>query len=211
MKLDTTNQGLAELNKKLCIIESLKFYVEHLTLFHKYDLLLMATSNYNGDTIAIAASDPQFIPKNYTKEILNNLKIISNKWTDRRKDQIEQQEHIKNNMINQDIEKKYPFTYMIDCLIEECLLFSNTSKFFTKKQTITIEDETTYSNIYPPKNLNQLLEICLECNLSSKMKQVVILYALCDLMHTEETPTIKNHVSFIKNSIILLFVVDIIN
>ncbi len=201
MKLDTTNEGLAELNKKLCIIESLKFYVEHLTLFHKYDLLLMQTSNYVGDTSTISASDPQFISKNYTKEMLANLKLISNRWIDRRNNQIEQSELIKNNITNQEIDKKYPFTYMIDCLIEECLLFANTSKFFTKNQIIRIEDETSYSAIYPPKTLNQLLEVCLECNLSSKMKQVIILYALCDLMHTEVTQAVQNHVKF--NFIIL--------
>ncbi len=196
MKLDTTNEGLAELNKKLCIVESIKFYVEHLTLFHKYDLLLMPTPNYNSDTSTIAASDPQFIQKNYTNEVLTNLKLISNRWTDRRKDQIEQLEKIKNNTTNQEVEKKYPFTYMIDCLIEECLLFANTSKLFLKKQTITIEEEICLSSIYPPRTLNQLLEVCLECNLSSKMKQVVILYVLCDLMHTEGAPTVQNHVRF---------------
>ena len=40
IKLNSSHQGQIELNKKLCIIECLKCYVEHLNLFHKYELLL---------------------------------------------------------------------------------------------------------------------------------------------------------------------------
>ncbi len=203
IKLDTTNEGHVQLKKKLCIVESLKLYVEHLTLFHKYDLLIMPPSNLN-ESIALAASDPQYVPvtnKNYTKEMIINFKVIQNRWLERRKEQLE---HKKNSTAAKnltDIEKRYPFTYLIDCLMEECLLYANTSKYFTSNISVIKEnEEAAYANIYPPQTLNQLLEICLECNLSTKMKQIIILYALCDLMHTELMAPVQSHVLKLINA-----------
>ena len=102
-----------------------------------------------------------------------NFKIITNRWFKRRQEQSESEE-----------ENKYPFTFMIDCLIEECKLNSNVTKFLIKESNDT----------YPPRSINDLLEICLESNLSTKLKQIIILYVLCDLMHTELFEDVKKQV-----------------
>ena len=39
-KLNSSHQGHIKLNMKLCLIESLKCYVEHLILFDKFELLM---------------------------------------------------------------------------------------------------------------------------------------------------------------------------
>ena len=46
--------------------------------------------------------------RNLVKEMDVNFKIITNRWFKRRQEQSESEE-----------ENKYPFTFMIDCLIEE--------------------------------------------------------------------------------------------
>ena len=69
---------------------------------------------------------------------------------------------------------------MIDCLIEEL-------------NSIQMSHDT-----YPPRSINDLLEICLESNLSTKLKQIIILYVLCDLMHTELFEDVKKQVIYVS-------------
>ena len=123
IKLNSSHQGQIELNKKLCIIECLKCYIEHLNLFHKYELLLPPelTLNCNNDVNKMPRN------RNLVKEMDVNFKIITNRWFKRRQEQSESEE-----------ENKYPFTFMIDCLIEECKLNSNVTKFLLKNHTMLI-------------------------------------------------------------------------
>ena len=190
--MSTTSDGHAELNKKLCAIESLKCYIEHLSLFHKFGLLLpppppatmcsladenLAESREHETTEAGSSRLPvRNNNANFLNEMSVNLKSINARWTRRRQD---------SQVAQIGEQTTYPFTYMIDCIIEECKMYANTSKFFV---------QANENAVYPPKSINDLLEICLECNLSTKMKQVVILYVLCDLMHTEQTPSVQNYV-----------------
>lgn len=146
LKLDTTPDGYTQLNKKLCVIESLKCYVEHLILFNKFELLLPPSLN----TTEADLNDSSILIKNYINEMEVNFKVIQNRWSTRRQDQL-----------NSKQASKYPFTYMIDCLVEECKLYANTSKLFVKKEKkhVKFSDEQpielTFSNsqIYPPKSI----------------------------------------------------------
>ena len=97
---------------------------------------------------------------------------------------------------------------MIDCIVEECKLYAMTSKFLTKslakqkkmEEKNKEECENIFeSNSYPPHSINDLLELCLECNLSTQMKQIIILYVLCDLMHTELSPNVQKYISRLIN------------
>ena len=45
IKLHASSEGHIQLNKKLCIIESFKCYVEHLMLFNKFDFILPPSMN----------------------------------------------------------------------------------------------------------------------------------------------------------------------
>ena len=80
IKLNSSHQGHVELNKKLCLIECLKCYVEHLILFHKFELL--ATPEVASCTIEPAASTRTM--KNYMAEMNVNFKLIENRWVKRR-------------------------------------------------------------------------------------------------------------------------------
>lgn len=198
-KLDTTNEGYAELKKKLCIIESLKCYVEHLILFDKFGLILPVSPSLDENP------NENVLNNCYINEMQINFKIIENRWVKRRQEQLE---YLKSINSEQEQQQKYPFTYIIDCFIEECKLFANTSNLFAKSKAKTVKfaDESDEindfksSNVYPPKSINELLEICLECNLSTKMKQILILYVLCDLMHTEVSPSVQKHVLKLINA-----------
>lgn len=53
---------------------------------------------------------------------------------------------------------------------------------------------------YPPKSIIDMLELCLEANLSTKLKQIIILYVLCDLMNTELTSNVQNHILKLINA-----------
>ncbi|RNA06003.1 hypothetical protein BpHYR1_053722 [Brachionus plicatilis] len=181
IKLNSTSEGHDQLNKKLCSLESIKCFVEHLILFNKFELLLPPSASSHDTDL----NDSSCLFKNYLNEIEGNFKIIQNRCSKRR---LEQTNH------------KYPFTHMIDCLIEECRPFANVSKFFLKnKKQVKFSDQGNrcdsddLNSIYPPKSILELLEICLECNLSTKMKQMLILYVLSDLMHTEMSDSVKKH------------------
>ncbi len=45
-----------------------------------------------------------------------------------------------------------------------------------------------------------MLELCLEANLSTKIKQIIILYVLCDLMNTELAQNVQNHILKLINA-----------
>ena len=53
---------------------------------------------------------------------------------------------------------------------------------------------------YPPDSIIGMLELCLEANLSTKLKQIIILYVLCDLMNTELSPNVQNHILKLINT-----------
>lgn len=136
LKLNSTSEGHEQLNKKLCIVESIKCYAEHLMLFNKYELILPPLLNTNETDLNESSS----LFKNYLNEIQGNFKIIQNRCVKRRQEQTKQ---------------KYPFTYMIDCLIEECMPFANVSKFFLKnKKQVKFSDQGVDENLtYPPKSI----------------------------------------------------------
>jgi hypothetical protein len=208
IRLHTTSEGHIQLNKKLCIIESLKLYIEHLALFNKFDFILPPAINLNESNCALQSSNNTNM-KNYFNEIQISLKIISNRWIKRRQEQNAEYKH--NLDAAENAERNFPFTYMIDCIVEECELFAATSKFLIKKLNHKKQNENKIpleecdsnlfeSNSYPPKSINDLLEICLECNISTQMKQIVILYVLCDLMHTELSSNVQKHISKLINA-----------
>jgi hypothetical protein len=138
IKLNSSAQGQIELNKKLCIIECAKCYVEHLNLFHKYELLLPLELTLNTDSSRVPRQ------RNIFREMDVNFKIIEKRWTKRKEEKL-------NQVSNE--ENKYPFTFMIDCLIEECKLNSNVTKFLSDK--IDSKDEGI-KHFYPPKSFNVL-------------------------------------------------------
>jgi hypothetical protein len=140
IKLNSTNQGQIELNKKLCIIECTKCYVEHLNLFHKYEMLLPPEIVLNTDLNKVPRN------RNIVKEMDVNFKIIANRWIKRREEQFSQANNDEN---------RYPFTFMIDCLIEECKLNSNVSKFLKiQSDSKNKTDEDEIINFYPPRSFN---------------------------------------------------------
>jgi len=81
--------------------------------------------------------------RNLVKEMDVNFKIIANRWIKRREEQFDQADNHEN---------RYPFTFMIDCLIEECKLNSNVSKFLKSQTDSKNEDEII--NFYPPRSFN---------------------------------------------------------
>jgi len=132
-KLNSSHQGHIDLNKKLCLIECVKCYIEHLILFHKFELLIPPDVVANGSEVI---NEDDLEPskrrmKNYLAEMKVNFKLIENRWTTRRAEQFDRLEPEKANYLNEN-ERKYPFTYMIDCLIEECRLNSVVTKFLSK-------------------------------------------------------------------------------
>ncbi len=146
--MDTTNEGYVELNKKLCVIETLKCYIEHLSLFHKFELLLppsvasmaeniVESEDANGAAVTIVRN------KNYISEMSVNLKVMQSRWVKRRQEQGE---------ANENLDDKYPFTYMIDCIIEECKNYANTCSMFTQHV------DNPNSLIYPPKSINVFIK-----------------------------------------------------
>ncbi len=131
------------------MIESLKCYIEHLSLFHKFELLLplsvtsladnyAETENANGSAVTTARN------KNYISEMSVNLKVMHSRWIKRRQEQAEASENHEN---------KYPFTYMIDCIVEECKNYANTCSMFTNQL------ESANFLVYPPKSVNVKNEI----------------------------------------------------
>jgi hypothetical protein len=62
------------------------------------------------------------------------------------------------------------------------------------------EDRPEIRVFYPPKSIIALLDICLEPNLSTKLKQVIVLYVLCDLMSTEVSPPVQSHILKLINA-----------
>ncbi len=125
-KLNSSHQGHVELNKKLCLIECVKCYVEHLILFHKFELLM--PPDVASDTNDSDENPAKRRMKNYMAEMRVNFKLIGNRWATRRADQLDRLDPEKASGLDEN-ERKYPFTYMIDCLIEECRLNSSVTKF----------------------------------------------------------------------------------
>lgn len=143
IKLNSTAQGQAELNKKLCIIECTKCYVEHLNFFHKYELLLPPELTLNSDS----NKAPRF--RNLVREMDVNFIVITNRWKKRREEQLDQVCKEEN---------KYPFTFMVDCLIEECRLNSNVTKFLSGNNNSKDEEIKLF---YPPKSFNVIFRFLL--------------------------------------------------
>lgn len=141
IKLNASHQGQIELNKKLCLIECLKCYVEHLNLFHKFELLVPPELNLNSNDSSRALRQ-----RNLVKETDVNFKIIANRWIKRREDQLD----FERNTCYVD-DQKYPFTFMLDCLIEECKQNCLMAKFLTGKDIIQVEK---LKNYYPPKSFH---------------------------------------------------------
>ena len=89
-----------------------------LKFFHKYELLLPPELTLNTDSSKLPRH------RNLVREMDVNFKIIVKRWTKRREEQLDQ---------TYKDDSKYPFTFMIDCLIEECKLNSNVTKFLAGK------------------------------------------------------------------------------
>ena len=62
------------------------------------------------------------------------------------------------------------------------------------------ENQAEMKFFYPPKSIIDMLELCLEANLSTKIKQIIILYVLCDLMNTELAHNVQNHILKLINA-----------
>lgn len=159
LKLNSTShEGQTELNKKLCIIESIKFYVEHLMLFHKFEMLLVPrpvlTERAGGDD----DDDVDSTPHNYISEMQINFKIIENRWIKRRQEQFELLNAINSSSSGGNPQQDiiYPFTYLIDCLFEECRGYSNVAKLFAKsddQKEVQSQRDVIVGYGYPPKSL----------------------------------------------------------
>jgi hypothetical protein len=157
LKMNTTQEGFAELNKKLCVIECLKCYTEHLSLFHKFDLLLPpsfgSSSSSTSNSMPQSSSDNLAVKsKNYIREMSINFSLITKRWQKRRQELVELNEAAASLGSNNSNDQKYPFTYMIDCIIEESKQYANTAKFFTHLKNNKNADLGTNEN-YPPKSL----------------------------------------------------------
>ena len=198
-----------ELNKKICLIECLKCYVEHLILFHRFELLVPPQLNPVGEAVDHTSN------RNYLNEMKVNFQIIGNRWRKRREEQSDRLSADRSAYLDAN-ERKYPFTYMIDCLTEECRHNSLVAKYLSRPKTTINENQQPLESFYPPNSIivtifwaffncfgsflfesmfQDLLEVCLEPNFSTKLKQILILYVLCDLMSTELAPNVQNHVS----------------
>lgn len=84
-----------------------------------------------GDDAVKKAAENNMSSKNYLREMKVNFKLISNRWIKRRNDQLKRLNASQNGDMNEN-EKKYPFTYLIDCLIMECRANSVVSKFLSE-------------------------------------------------------------------------------
>ena len=157
IKLETTSrEGHAQLNKRLCIIESMKFYVEHLVLFHKFEMLLAPPRPHTSPQKAAAAQDNVVVThRNYLSEMHINFAIIEKRWITRRQQQDELLNAIATTGDNSGdgADVIYPFTYLIDCLFEECRAFANVAQLFHPGKTNDERDNETFVGGYPPKSL----------------------------------------------------------
>ena len=185
LKFNSTKEGHVQLNKKTCAIESIKFYVENLILFNQFNLILPAKSqsesSSDSDIFDSEANSPTTTTTNLLQEIQTSLKNTFHKWSHRRKEQ--------------------SFTYLIDSFIEESKLHANVAKFFTKQDLI--EENAEYIsniNIHSPKTFLDLLEICLECNLSTQMKQIILIYTLYDMANSDISADLHKNISKLINS-----------
>ena len=189
LKFNSTKEGHVQLNKKTCTIESIKFYVENLILFNQFNLILPAKSqsesSSDSDIFDSEANSPTTTTTNLLQEIQTSLKNTFHKWSHRRKEQ--------------------SFTYLIDSFIEESKLHANVAKLFTKQDLIeelNEENEEYISNIniHSPKTFLDLLEICLECNLSTQMKQIILSYTLYDMANSDISADLHKNISKLINS-----------
>lgn len=189
LKFNSTKEGHVQLNKKTCTIESIKFYVENLILFNQFNLILPAKSqsesSSDSDIFDSEANSPTTTTTNLLQEIQTSLKNTFHKWSHRRKEQ--------------------SFTYLIDSFIEESKLHANVAKLFTKQDLIeelNEENEEYISNIniHSPKTFLDLLEICLECNLSTQMKQIILIYTLYDMANSDISADLHKNISKLINS-----------
>ena len=189
LKFNSTKEGHVQLNKKTCAIESIKFYVENLILFNQFNLILPAKSqsesSSDSDIFDSEANSPTTTTTNLLQEIQTSLKNTFHKWSHRRKEQ--------------------SFTYLIDSFIEESKLHANVAKLFTKQDLIeelNEENEEYISNIniHSPKTFLDLLEICLECNLSTQMKQIILIYTLYDMANSDISADLHKNISKLINS-----------
>lgn len=164
MNASTSREGIAQLNKKLCIVESIKFYVEHLILFHKFDMLIAPPSPSASQQQQEATSTTS--TPNYLSDMQINFKIIENRWAKRRQEQVELENAITsssssehaNESADRNNDLVYPFTYMIDCLFEECRSYANVASFFfaAHEHHQSIGEVTRVG--YPPKSLIVIIE-----------------------------------------------------
>lgn len=153
MDASTSREGQAQLNKKLCVVESIKFYVEHLILFHKFNMF-MAPSPMSSKS---SEEEKDVVPTNYLSEMQINFKIIENRWMKRRQEQIEQINSLGGGASTTNTDDKsddsdinYPFTFLIDCLFEECRGYANVAPFFGVGGQKPINESLSG---YPPKSL----------------------------------------------------------
>jgi hypothetical protein len=187
-KFNSTKEGHIQLNKRTCIIESIKFYVENLIHFNQFDLILPAKaqseSSSDSDIFDSEAPSPT-TTTNLLQEVQTCLKDTFLKWSHRRKEQ--------------------SFTYLIDSFIEESKLHANVAKLFTKQDLIEElneenDERISNLNIHLPKSFVDLLEICLECNISTQMKQIILVYTLHDMANSDISADLHKNISKLINS-----------
>lgn len=94
-------------------------------------------------------------PRKYLNEMLINFKIIENRWIKRRQEQANLLSAINSSKITNDGDDNsdiiYPFTYMIDCLLEECKSYATVAQLFLPSQS---PDQENFLRCgYPPKSL----------------------------------------------------------
>ena len=145
-KLNGSHQGHVELNKKICLIECLKCYVEHLILFHRFELLVPPQLNPVGEAVDHTSN------RNYLNEMKVNFQIIGNRWRKRREEQSDRLSADRSAYLDAN-ERKYPFTYMIDCLTEECRHNSLVAKYLSRPKTTINENQQPLESFYPPNSI----------------------------------------------------------
>ena len=185
IKFNSTKEGQIQLNKKLCVIESIKFYVENLILFNDCDLILPAKAHSDSSSeLDTFENQNPTLTNNLLNEIQTSLKNMFDKWAQRRKGQDD---------FSKLTDADKPYNYLIDSFFDECKLYANVSKLFTKQEEQN--EESLNTNVHIPKSFLELLEICLECNISTQMKQIIILYILYDMANSDISGDLHKNIS----------------
>jgi hypothetical protein len=169
IQLNQTSDGFIELNKKVKVLNAFSLFCEHLLLFLDFDLL----PEKIGRGFSYKQTDPCFccglslVFASFFAKDENCVTSISkffdfahlqNCWAQRRKSVLFGQTN------------KYEHTFMIDTLLNECKPYVNTSCLVK-------------TGTYPPKASHELLELLVECNLTTEIKQMILLYFMIDLKH----------------------------